>query len=66
MEPLDIIADYFATEGDRPPMPSYDAAARLIAVLSAAGLEIVGQDCGECGDPYEAHGWHTDLTHRYA
>ena len=34
-------------------------------VEEVAGIELEPGDCSECGDPFDDHQWHTDLTHTY-
>jgi hypothetical protein len=55
---VDIIADHFATEGERDPMSTYDAAQTLLATLGRAGFVILApQDIewGTCRSSDEGH-----------
>lgn len=41
------------------------AGAGIVADVSAV-LNPDDPPCSECGDPWDAHGWHHDLTHTYS
>jgi hypothetical protein len=59
-DPADIIAGILDSQGDRSPEPSADLAARILAALAAAGVEVLAGGCSRCGADASEH-WCADV-----